>query len=288
MRKTRHLINIFGLVAFALIFNFCDLSTNKSATNGADLPDPVDPGSIGSLDSLSLKILFIGNSLTYYNDQPHLFWYMANSVGKKLYIDQATIPGAHMLDHLGSEFTKDKISSQKWDIVILQEAIDGIAFSENHAYIIDYLQEMKTLILANNSQTKIAYFLSWTLKRGYQQGYQFYSYETFQKMLRDGTAAVSKKMDFMVAPVGWAWYKVIQEQPEIQLFNMDGSHPSFIGSYLGACVYFVMIFQESVVDNPFSVLINKNHANYQQETATKTVMDSLGYWNIPAREFPGK
>lgn len=288
MRKTGRSINIFGLIIIILIFVFCDLSTNKSDHNGSDLPDPIDPGAIGSLDSLSFKVLFIGNSLTYYNDQPHLFWYMANSVGKKLYIDQATIPGAHLLDHLGSDFTKEKITSQKWDVVILQEAIDGIAFSENHATIEDYLQEMKTLILENNSQTKIAYFLPWSLKRGYQQGYQSYNYETFQKMLRDGTVAVSKQMDFMVAPIGWAWYKVIQEQPEIQLFDLDGSHPSFIGSYLGACVYYMMIFQESVVDNPFSVLINKVHANYLQDIATKTVMDSLSYWNIPAREFPGK
>jgi hypothetical protein len=146
---------------------------------------------------------------------------------------------------------------------------------------------MKTLILENYSGTKIAYFLPWSLKQGYQRGFQSYDFETFQTMLRDGTVAVSKNMDFVVAPIGWAWFQVIQERPEIQLYDIDGSHPSFVGSYLGACVYFVMIFQESVVDNPFSVLINKDHANYLQETATRTVMDSLSYWNIPPRKIPG-
>ncbi|MCU0645761.1 MAG: hypothetical protein MUC94_16070 [bacterium] len=287
MRTAKQVIKVAGLVILILIFSLCDLFKNKSVNDGSDLPDPIDPGAIGTLDSLSLKILFIGNSLTYYNDQPHLFWYMANSVGKNLYVDQATIPGAQMLDHLGSDFTKKKIELQKWDLVILQEAIDAIAFSENHEEVIACLQQMKTLILENYSGTKIAYFLPWSLKQGYQRGFQSYDFETFQTMLRDGTVAVSKNMDFVVAPIGWAWFQVIQERPEIQLYDMDGSHPSFVGSYLGACVYFVMIFQESVVDNPFSVLINKDHANYLQETATRTVMDSLSYWNIPPRKIPG-
>lgn len=85
----------------------------------------------------------------------------------------------------------------------------------------------------------------------------------------------------MVAPIGWAWCHVVRDHAEIQLIGIDGTHPSFVGSYLGACVYVVTIFQESVVDNPFSVLINKDHANILQDIATRTVMDSLAYWNIP-------
>ena len=264
---------------------FCDLSPNNSKNNGSNLPDTIDPGSIGNADSSSLKILFIGNSLTYYNSQPHLFWNMANSVGKNLYVDQATIPGAQLLDHLESDSTKAKIASQKWDIVILQEAVDEIAFPENHGIVKHYIQSVKDLILENNAATKIFYFLPWSVKSEININLKNYSFEEFQKLLRDGTVQIANQMNIKVAPVGWAWYKVIQDRPEIELYALDGAHPSFSGSYLNACVYFVMIFRESAVDNPFSVLISQNIANYLQETATKTVMDSLEYWNIQPIEI---
>ncbi len=244
------------------------------------MPDPVDPGPIGTADDTAIKILFIGNSLTYFNGQPHLFWYMANAAGKKLYVDQATIPSAQLYHHLESDFTKRKIKAQKWDFVILQEAIGELAFPDYHQEMIAIIQVLKNDILANNPQTKIIYFLPWASQGGVLSNLRFYTYAEFQKLLKDGAVAIARKMDLIVAPVGWAWYQVIQEKPEILLFNLDGSHPAPEGSYLSAGVYYATIFQETVVNNPYETLLDKSLANYLQEIASKTVLDSLDYWNI--------
>lgn len=280
MRIAWQISVVIGLATLLLIFSFCDVFKTEPTANGSNLPDPVDPGPMGTIDSSSFNILFIGNSLTYYNSQPQLFWNMATASGKKLFVDQATIPGAQLQDHLKSDFTREKIKSQKWHLVILQEANDAIAFVEKHGEIENCLLQIKTMILENCSETKIAYFLPWSLPLGYQKGAESYNFETFQTMLRDGTVAMCQKIDMITAPVGWAWYRVITQRPDLQLYDRDGSHPSFLGSYLGACVYYVMVFQASVVDNKYPVLINKYFANTLQEIATKTVLDSLDYWNI--------
>ncbi len=275
--KTPFYILIKIMVVLALNFLYCETKVNNPQTM---LPDPVDPGPMGTSDTSTIKILFIGNSLTYYNSQPHLFWYMANAAGKKLYVDQATIPGAQLYHQVESEFTKNKIKAQKWDFVILQEAIGELAFPDYHQEVMTVIQVLKDNILANNPKTKIIYFLPWASQGGVQSNLRNYSYADFQTLLRDGAVAIAQKMDLIVAPAGWAWYKVIQARPDIDLFDFDGSHPSPEGSYLSAGVYYATIFQENVVNNPYETLLDKSLANYLQEIASKTVLDSLEYWNI--------
>lgn len=276
MKKYLYIL-IISIVVLSLCLMQCETKVQEPEVT---MPDPVDPGPLGTADNSAIKILFIGNSMTYYNGQPHLFWYMANAAGKKVYVDQATIPGAQLYHHIESDFTMNKIRAQKWDYVILQEAIFELAFYDYQTEICAIIQVMKEKILEKNPQTKIIYFLPWSSRSGVQSSLRFYPYSDFQKLLRDGAVAVAKRMDLIVAPVGWAWYNAFQEKPELILFDRDGSHPAPEGSYLGAGVYYVTIFQETVVNNPYKTLLDSTLANYLQEVATKTVLDSLEYWNI--------
>ena len=284
MQRKVFLVTKFLL--FLMLFTIivvCEKSTNESDPG---LPDPVDTGAHGIADSLAIKVLFVGNSLTYQNDLPALFWNIADAAGKEIYVDQATIPGAQLIDHCSSEFTREKIMAHDWDFVILQEAIFDIAFPEYRDDAIQTIQIMENYIFDNNPKTKVIYFLPWSSKNGFFKGAKSYTYEEAQKLLCDGTVEIAKRLGIMVAPVGWAWQKVIADRPDISMFSWDGSHPAPQGSYLSACVYFVTIFQESVVDNPYIVLIDQKTANYLEDVAIQTVLDSLGTWNIHPDDKP--
>lgn len=57
--------------------------------------------------------------------------------------------------------------------------------------------------------------------------------------------------------------------------GMDGHHANMAGEYLGACVWFEMLYGESVVGNGFVTPgLDKTHARFLQETAHKAVMAS--------------
>lgn len=56
-----------------------------------------------------INFLFIGNSLTYYNDMPQMLQNMMNETNQKIKIDQFTFPGLSLNDHL----TKIVESSQE-------------------------------------------------------------------------------------------------------------------------------------------------------------------------------
>lgn len=87
-----------------------------------------------------------------------------------------------------------------------------------------------------------------------------------------------------LVPVAPTWEKVIQEQPQIQLYASDGLHPSPEGLYLTACVLYTSLTGISPVGNTsFSskgfdqpdqiVLIDKKIANILQQAAWDVIQD---------------
>ncbi len=91
------------------------------------------------LDTLKQKkVLFVGNSLTYFNDMPQTVQKMCDEQKLNLKIDQITYPGARLSEFAKSIFWNNisirrvdsneqssgvaKILSNQWDRVILQEA----------------------------------------------------------------------------------------------------------------------------------------------------------------------
>lgn len=65
--------------------------------------------------------------------------------------------------------------------------------------------------------------------------------------------------------VGWRWVK----QPDgTHKLRMDGHHANAAGEYLGACVFYEVLFQESSVGNPFAPPgLGASHVRFLQETA---------------------
>jgi hypothetical protein len=72
--------------------------------------------------------------------------------------------------------------------------------------------------------------------------------------------------------VGWRLAKGKDGQDTL---GMDGHHANMAGEYLGACVWFEMLYGESVVGNKFVTPgLDKDYARFLQETAHKAVLAS--------------
>src|SRR5207253_8398187 len=67
------------------------------------------------------RLLFIGNSYTYVNDLPAMFADLARSGGHRVEVGMVAEGGATLRDHAGSVATAAKLTSAKWDVVVLQE-----------------------------------------------------------------------------------------------------------------------------------------------------------------------
>jgi len=72
--------------------------------------------------------------------------------------------------------------------------------------------------------------------------------------------------------VGWRWVKP-KEGGEAKL-TMDGHHANLAGEYLGACVWYEVLFGESVVGNAYIPEgIAQDHARFLQMTAHRAVAE---------------
>ena len=72
--------------------------------------------------------------------------------------------------------------------------------------------------------------------------------------------------------VGW---RFVKDKDGHQKLTMDGHHANSAGEYLGACVWYEVLFGDSAVGNEFIPTgLEKDHARFLQETAHKAVIAS--------------
>ena len=56
-----------------------------------------------------------------------------------------------------------------------------------------------------------------------------------------------KENNVKVIPVGIGFENAYKENPNIQLHNLDGTHPSLLGTYLAACIVYGVLYDDSPV-----------------------------------------
>jgi len=237
------------------------------------------------------RALFIGNSFSGYHDMPGMVEKLARAAGKNLGVDRVIMYGNSLVSTAEMACTRKKIGQEKWDFLVLQDGIHNAAYPETHHLIVPPyryqpllgpLEKLSRLARLNSRETRVIYFMPWAFKDGitWIKG-QTDTYETMQEKIAFNSRALAKKLDLMVAPVGWAWLSVIREKPQIELFSPDWSHPSQKGAYLAACVFVVTFFSQDITGTPYYGGLDKDEATYLQGVASTVVLKNPETWNIP-------
>jgi len=214
------------------------------------------------------NLLFIGNSYTYYNDG---LWSivkeMAESAHPEWIITTGHVtPGGYTLEgHYEYPETVNAITSQLYDLVILQEQSVRPVYETDLFF--RYAELMNQMIIANNSKT--AFYMTHARQNN----------PDMINDLADAYTQIGSELGALVCPAGLAWKKSLQYNPTYNLYENDGSHPNFRGSYLSACVIYAAIYQENPVGNTFqsNPLISESERLFLQEIAWETVCDYFGW-----------
>ena len=61
---------------------------------------------------------------------------------------------------------------------------------------------------------------------------------------------IAWQQELTLVPVGPAWEAALEARPDLPLYARDGIHPSALGVYLTACVFYASLSGESPIDNP--------------------------------------
>ena len=239
-----------------------------------------------SLQAQTKKVLFIGNSYTGYNNLPQMVADAAASVGDTLIKDKHTPGGATFSGHASNSNAMNKIKSNNWDHVVLQEQSQlpsfGAAQVANDVY--PYAKTLCDSIRKNDSCTRPMFYMTWGRENGDQINCPILpwlcTYEGMDSMLNLRYRIMAEDNEAYLSPVGEVWHYIRDNHPEIDLYTGDGSHPSIRGSYVAAITFYTTIFQKDPTLITFNSTLEETMANDIKAAAKLIVYDNLEEWNV--------
>ena len=249
-------------------------------------------------ETKEINVLFVGNSLTYYNDMPQKLQDMLDEKDLKIRIDQITYPGFSLSRHLGNIVvftsenkvntrkkeegeiteTKKKLKEKKWDIIILQTGGIAVLIPESVKYQVDpAIKKIKTIV--NNQDTRFILFNTWTTKEKYPTKYcytgmmldqnldpnkDFCSPEIensahYLKLLNTSFENIAKENSLERTNHGDIFQKVFDNYPELKILE-DDMHPSDNGAFLSASIFYEMITNKSAGELNYTGNLNNSDA----------------------------
>jgi hypothetical protein len=238
--------------------------------------------SIKSFSQDSLSVLFIGNSYVYTYDLPNVLKNLAQSKGDILTVASKTNGGYTFQNHVNDPVTYSKIHLTDWNYVVLQGQSQEPSFpyAQVNSSTLPFAVQLADSVYANSSCSQAVYFMTWGRQNGDSQWDSINTFDKMNQRLRDAYLRIADAANGSVAPAGPAWKYIRDNYPNINLFSADGSHPSFEGTYLNACVFYASLYHKSPVGASYYGTLDSGTATILQQCARLTVLDSLDTWKL--------
>ena len=140
---------------------------------------------------------------------------------------------------------------------------------------------VRTLVdmIRRRAETPIL-FMTWAHRDGLPDN-GMPDYESMQQSIDRGYLAIAAELLAPVAPVGIAWFVVRRQDPDIGLWQDDGSHPSTAGTYLAACVFYAAVFRQSPEGLAYTDGLSSDTASILQKAAAVNVLSNPAQWWLP-------
>jgi len=227
----------------------------------------------------STNVLFIGNSITYFNNMPSMFRNIANNKGKAVRIATHTPGGTGIVDHYVNAQLYSLIKSRKWDVVILQP---GSSESAGASYPVSTTVSRARILLdsiyKNNACTRVYLY---QIPYGIPSSGGYPKYFQVQTMIRDSVSKMADSLKLQMLPAGEsfrAYYSLYQNQ--LLHSSINNIHPNAFGSFLVASTMYTGVFQDSVSNCTYYSTIPKDTAMKFFAIADSVVLKNKSDWRI--------
>lgn len=192
-----------------------------------------------SQDTISLDVLFVGNSYTYFWNLPQTVAAMSKDSDVKLITRQSTSGGANLSQHWHykkSLKTRDKINANEFDVVILQDHSMRALRDPDSLHFYGKLFDK----LIKESGAKTYLYMTWSR-----------SWDPFMiEEISSQYERLAQEIGAVLVPVGLAWDMSRKLRPDLDLYDVDQTHPSPEGTYLTACMFYGILTDNSPVGLP--------------------------------------
>lgn len=230
----------------------------------------------------STRILFIGNSYTSVNNLPEIVQQIYASAGESVSVTMVAPGGCTFQQHCVSSM--NAIQSGGYDFVVLQEQSQFPSFPEGQfmQQSYPYAQQLCEAIKLYNPDASIAFYMTWARKNGDAQNCHIYpplcTYEGMDSLLFARYMMMAQDNHTCVSPVGATWHYVRDLYPQIDLYQVDESHPAYVGSYIAACCFYTLFTSRNPMDINYVGSLDGQVAEMAKSAVKTIVYDSLSRW----------
>lgn len=229
------------------------------------------------------SILFVGNSYTAVNDLPNWVRLIGASQGDTFDVISYAPGGKTFQGHSQDPQLMMMIQQKNYDAVILQEQsqLPSFPIDQVESECFPYAKTLVDSIRSNNPFAKIIFYMTWGRKDGDAQNCPSWppvcTFKGMNQLLRDRYIQMAKDNFTWVAPVGAVW-RDIRDTTTINLYQPDGSHPSFEGTHLAAITLYQMLFEKSINNNCFIGSVSQTNHMSLLHASEQIINDSLENW----------
>ncbi|MBQ6355719.1 MAG: hypothetical protein IJI33_05740 [Solobacterium sp.] len=183
-----------------------------------------------------MRVLFIGNSHTFFNDMPELFARFCETDGAKPDVTMLAYPGKYLDWHMDEYFaTRFNILYGGYDYCVIQQGAHPFPEVES-----TFTNAKRIIEMCRTAGTVPVIVMTWAEKR----------FPENQAKMIDCYTKLAAETGSLLSPVGLAWQKLQKEHPEIELYWKDGEHASLYGDYLIAAADYGVITGKTELDLP--------------------------------------
>lgn len=184
----------------------------------------------------ALKILFVGNSLTFENSLPLTVADLLDTAAEgktKAKVWQVVNGGLTLENHWKYGVAIGVLNENgPWDYVVLQE--QSVRAQEGSPKMVEYVQLFADEV--RKTSAKLLLFSTWTNQSRWAK--------QSQTELDVRFTSLANLIGAQVVPAGSCWWRSNEKDPGIQLFK-DDIHPSPTGTYLAACAFYCVLTGQS-------------------------------------------
>ncbi|MGO4818752.1 hypothetical protein [Flavobacterium sp. W22_SRS_FP1] len=197
----------------------------------------------------SLRVLFVGNSFTYFYNLPQVVNAMSAS-SKKVHIETRTslVGGSSISQHLNQEKgtqTVEILNNQTFDYVVINH--HSLATIDDADSFFEDSKKMVELVRSKNAIP--VFMMTW-------------AYDSNPLMIKTIAATyddMAKRLGVDVVPCGNLFTEVRKWRPDLNMFDDDDKHPSKHGTYLNGLAFFKYFTNEKTTDIPERITsVDKN------------------------------
>jgi hypothetical protein len=185
------------------------------------------------------RVLFIGNSLTYANNLPAMIDALVTESGGEMTSRTIAFPDFGLEEHWNDGRAMRALREGTWTLVVLQQGPSSLP--ESRVVLRDYTNRFARV--AKDRGAQVALFSVWP-PFDFAQGKprpRAFAFDAVTESYR----LAAQDVGGTVVPAGEAMRAALGRDPALPLFDADGFHPSPVGSYLAALVFFQRITGQS-------------------------------------------